>query len=114
MARIKIWARVPDQSTLKVQVVGGTGSVEGFLAESNGNGRKLSDNQLRAGVPVPLRRPLRASVGLLFTFGAQSTFTVKGSVTKPDGSVHGTPYNEAVTGNAGQVVAVNIVAITLK
>ena len=112
MANVNQWERVPDGSTLHVKVDLGTGSIDGFFAESNSDGRPLSQDELRQGIDFPLRTPQRYSIGLVIRFANQSTFTVRGSITKPDGTIHGKRYEESLTAGAGNVKIVALVAKT--
>lgn len=114
MAKVHEWKMVPDGSALRVKVDDGIGTVKGFYAESDGDGRKLTKVELRKGVEFPLQKPERYSVGLVFVFAKASTFTVRASVTKPGGTLHGAAFNEQVTATAGQVVVLAVVATTLQ
>lgn len=105
------WTDLPDGSRLNVKVEGGEGGLVGFLAESDGDGRTVFESELRHGVDIDLQAPEDYSLGLVFTFGRNSTFTVDAVLRQPDGSED--PIQRKVDGEPGNVKVLALIARTV-
>ena len=109
MSSIKIWGRVPDGSTLEVLVepTKGRSIAAARLRRENGSETEWVNSDL---VPGPKKTRIKApenyvvTLRVLFTGAAAggNAASIRATVTKPNGDVHGTPYTHAVAGANGE------------
>ena len=113
------WARVPDGSTLTVSVVCSTPqeTVTASFEMLPSEGKfieKLLNSATGKAEKFRLSAPLRYSADVLLHFDTAATVTVAAAVLQPDGTVHGTPYENEITRTAGQDVFVSFFVFMLK
>ena len=119
MSSIKIWAKVPDGSTLSVWVVPTSGAcvAAARLREDDGTEEEWKHSQLVPGPELTIVRAPRRYVVTLrveFTGAGSNNAEVHATVTRPDGRVHGSAYQYDVSGNQGADARATIVVQTAK
>ena len=103
---LKNWIHVPHGSKLRAKVEGEVPSSGRWQVEKDGaiaNAGELSDSQLRAGWRKTVNRKETVSVVVFLTFtqASEKSAEVRGDLTKPDGSAHGSAFKKGFTGKKG-------------
>jgi hypothetical protein len=107
------WSRIPDGSWLELRVDGELVTARAFLGR--GGGKEIRWPHV-AGPYVTrqiLHSPEIYSVRVEIRFAGQSSADLSCRIVKPDGSIFGKPCRLAVSGDAGDVVSIEISAVTL-
>jgi hypothetical protein len=119
MSSIKIWGKVPDGAKLSVWVVpkAGTFTCGARLRRGNGTEEEWVQSQL---VPGPKNTTVRSpevyvvTALVAFTGSGTNTAEINATVTKPDGSQHGSAYAYEVSGTRGEFARATILVQTVK
>ena len=117
MSSLKIWARVPDGSTLSLWVTPTSGSciAAARLRRDDGTEQQWLSSQL---IPGPKTTTVRSprdyvvTVRIEFTGAGENAAEVHAKVGKPDGTTHGSEYQYDVAGGKGDDARSTIVIQT--
>ena len=119
MSSIKIWAKVPDGSTLAVSVVqvSGTCVAAARLREDDGTEEEWLHSQLVPGPKTKVVNSPRDYVVTLrveFTGSGANTAGIRAQVNKPNGDAFGKSYSYDVSGAQGNDARATVLVQTVK
>lgn len=119
MSAIKIWSKVPDRSTLEIQLESNDENWVGGarLVDDEGNEELWTHAQLHPGpmireLRVPHLYTVRLRVGFLAS--EPSSVDMHALILKPDGTVHAGPWSHTVAGKKDDIARASLVIATLK